>query len=58
MPLRDTLLPLVRPGLPRRRANMWATVYDSSVGAPVRIEGGEHQPSDRGSNGKNDPSSD
>ncbi|MFB6172110.1 MAG: hypothetical protein ABEJ23_06215 [Haloarculaceae archaeon] len=43
MALRDTISTLFRPGLPRRRADMWATVYDSSVGVPVRADGGEDE---------------
>lgn len=41
MALRDTLSTLLRPGLPRRRADMWASVYDASVGSPVRADGGD-----------------
>lgn len=41
MALRDTLSNLLRPGLPRRRADMWAAVYDASVGTSVRADGGD-----------------
>lgn len=41
MALRDTLSTLLRPGLPRRRAEMWASVYDASVGSQVRADGGD-----------------
>lgn len=41
MALRDTLSDLFRPARPRRRADMWAAVYDASVGTRVRADGGE-----------------